>query len=186
MRLRGNNNAVSVGCSAAAFAAAGCAIAVWGILAEFEAAALKFVMIAYLFMAVPLFLASLSGGTSRPEHKSFRGTPPAYMEGRHVKRRLRLIASASAFLSFAVLTLTFCGQIWALSRFGYNPDRPWLLWLVFMTGPLAAAFLASTTFRFLSVKCGWLTPEEARSWRDRPKRGWPETWLEPGDKKDGV
>ena len=186
MRFRGSNNAASVGCTATAFVAAGCAIAVWAVLAKLEAPVIKLGIVAYLFMTVPLFLASLVGGTSRPKHKSFRATPPAYMAGKRVKRRLRLIASANSLIFVTTLTLTFVGQLWALSRFGHAPDRSVLVSLVFMMGPLAAAYLASTIFWTLSARCGWLTPEEARSRRDRPRRGWPEAWLEPGDKKDGV
>jgi hypothetical protein len=42
---------------------------------------------------------------------------------------------------------------------------------------VAASYLALIAFRALSVKLGWMTSLEARSFFFHG--GWPETWLEP-------
>lgn len=185
MRFRTSNNAATVGCTAAAFILTGCVIAGGGFLAGFETPVLKFVIAAYLFMTVPLFLASLLGGAGQSPHRSLRGTPPPYMQGKRVKRRLRVLSYVNALVVLATLTLTYFGQVWALSHFGYHADRRGLVFLVFTFGPLVAAYLASTVFWSLSVRCGWMTPEEARSRRDRLRRGPPKGWLEPDDEKTG-
>ena len=61
MRLRSKNNAVSGVFAVALFIFVGCAIALSGIMSDVDASVLKFGLIAYLFMAVPIFLASFSG-----------------------------------------------------------------------------------------------------------------------------
>ena len=168
MRFRANNNAASAGCSIVAFLVGGCGVAAVGVLAGFEAYVLKAGVIAYLFMAVPLFLASLFAGLTGPGHKSSRGTPPASMEGKRVKRRLLRLWRIASLSSMGALLLTFFGELWALHRFGYRPDRAGLVLLVVVVGPLAACGMTWAAFKFLFVKFGWLTPEEARSWRDIP------------------
>lgn len=182
MRLRGNNNAASVACAVVAFVLVGCAIAVGGILADFEAAVLKFGIVAYLFLAGPLFFALLSGGMTSSNQKSFRLTPPAYMEGKRVRPRLLLFGYARSLSGLAVLVLAYFGQIWAMCRFGVQPASPPWQVVVFMTIPWAAAYVTWIAFTSFSVKLGWLTPEEARTIHFRR---WPESWLEPADEQDG-
>ena len=103
MRLRDSNNAVSVAFALIAIGLIGCVVAAIGVVADFEASVLKFGLIAYLCLVVPLFLASFSGGTTWSQHKSFRATPLEYMTGKRVKPRLWWFASVSSLVTIAAM-----------------------------------------------------------------------------------
>ena len=116
MRLRGKNNSATVAFAAVAFVLMGCVVAVCGAVAGFDASDLKFGITAYLCLAGLFFLASLSGvGLSK--HKSFRVAPPAYLEGKRVKRRLWWLANVGSTVAMAALIVAMVGVVLAIARF---------------------------------------------------------------------
>jgi hypothetical protein len=182
MRLRDEQNAGSTAFSVVVFALGRCAIVLGGWLGGVEPAVFGFGLLAYVFISGPLLVVSLCDLTPRTRHRSFRPTPPEYMAGRRVKRRLRLVAYAGYIVALAAVALAIVGHLWVRYRFELWPtDGLWEPVISFGI-PLAAFCLTLIAFRWLSVKFGWMTPEESRSF-PFPRHRWPESWLEPLDRE---
>ena len=181
MSHRAGTNSVSITASLVVFVLVGCLVAAGALWAGFEAAVVKFGLIAYLCIAGPLFLAAvLSAWMPSAKHRSFRPTPPPYMEGRRVKRRLLAISWASCILALAAALLTAVFVLSAIARMGAaNRLVPFGRLLLCAAGGIAA-YLTLFVLRPLFVSLGWMTPEEAKPFMQL-RGGWPESWLEPVD-----
>ena len=118
----------------------------------------------------------------RPQHRSFRLTPPAYMEGRRVKPRLKWLVYGGSCLSVAVMLLAYAAAVY----FVFPLDGPAFGRIGGMVGPIAVLlialvsyFLTMIGFRWLAVRLGWMTPNESKGFFLTEHSRWPEAWLEP-------
>ncbi len=173
----------------------GCAIAVGGALAGFEAYVLKFALVVYVLLVGPLFAAAaFRKRTSPPRHRSFWPSSPFYMEGRRVKRRLRWITYPTYLIALAVALLTAGVVLFATPRMHQVPGGALgrllsVLWEVLSTlgSVLVAYCLMLLLLKILFVRLGWMTREEAKPFPwDMPMDGWPESWLEPIDEQEST
>ena len=183
MRLRDKNNAASVTSVIVTFVLVGCLIAVYGVVAEFETDVQKFGLVAYVFIAGPLFLAALIGPmTTTAKHKSFRSTLPSYLDGKRVKPRVQRVVRLFSF----ALGLLFLGSIalvlavTAFVDFGKRNDpRAAVFRVLFFYGtPVALYVAARILLTRLFARLGWLTPTEAHDLAWMGKR-YPPSFLEP-------
>jgi len=183
MRLRRNDNAVSAACAIVAFLLMGCALAVFWLVAGFEVSVLKFVLIAYVCLAAPfLLLTPFAGLTGEVKHRSFRATPPAYMEGKRVKRRLFWLHTTCGMIAVIAAFGAWVCYAWAVvySTWFWAPD-PWLI-VMFFGIPMLAFYAALFVSAVAAVWLGWATRREACELL-RLGRRWPTSWLEPRDEE---
>jgi hypothetical protein len=150
-------------------------IAVCSVLAGMDATLIKTGLIMYAFMAGPIFLASAIGSSGDlGRHRSFRGTPPSYMEGKRVKPRLRLIRQGVG----AVALLAAFGAVAASIALGCSQRVPdGLLAVLFCGIPVAAYILTVLVSQWGFVRLGWMTAEEASAFFPGSGR-LPDSWLE--------
>jgi hypothetical protein len=139
VRLRNDKNGVSITTTLVAFLLVGCVVAAFALWAGCEAAVVKFGLIAYGCIAGPLFLAAaLSAKVPSAKHKSFRATPPLYMEGRRVRRRLLAIAWASSILALAAGLLAAVVVLTLMLRIGARHFVPFGRLVLAVSGAIAA------------------------------------------------
>ncbi len=172
---RRGTNAVSLALSALLFLVMGGVIVVCSMLAGMEAALVKTGLILYAFIAGPIFLASaLSSSMEPPKHRSFRATPPAHMEGKRVKPRLQLIKQGVG----AIALLAAFGAVVASIALGCSRRVPdGLLAMLFCGIPVAAYVLIMLMSKWVFVRLGWMTEEEASAFFPGSGR-LPDSWLE--------
>lgn len=178
MRERRGTNAVSVTVLALLFLMVGVVIAVCTVLAGWEAPAVKTALLLYAFIVGPLFLAgAVSSSRKSLRHRSFRGTPPAHLEGRRIKPRLRLMSCGAGVVGLLAAFAAFVGII-ALTGADYLPDG--LATILFCFMPFVAYCLTILVSKWALVRLGWMTREEASGILSGSRR-LPESWLEPVD-----
>lgn len=187
---RRGQDAVSARALAVAFVLLGPAIAIAALLAEVEPYVLAFVLIAYVCIAGPIFLAAAStSGSALGKHRSFRITPPSHMEGKRVKRRLLwsaylgYVAGGLVALAVMVLTVLRIGHL-KPAEAGVPGDRLWESLLI-MGLPLGAYCVALLAAKAVFVRLGWMTRQEAQPFPFRMQtHRWPDSWLEPLDETE--
>jgi hypothetical protein len=187
MRLRNDRNAVSITTALVAFLLVGCMIAAYALWAGCEAVEVKGGLIVYACIAGPLFLAA-AHSTFGPsaKHRSFRTTPPAYMEGRRVKRRLGVIYWASIILALGAGSLAAVSVFLLLQGMGGGGPFGLLAEALILLGFVTAVYLVLFFSKALFVRLDWMTPEEAKSFPLRKGEWWPESWLEPVDEGEAT
>jgi hypothetical protein len=176
MQSSRRQSAVSLTASAVAFGLLGCAVVVCSLLAGVEPSVLGFGLVAFAFIAGPLFFAAaISRSTSPTGHRSFRLSPLPRVGGQRIKRRLLWIAYSSYLLGITVTFLALLAVI-------YTIPRRWQLagYGVILVYPLTLHLLKT-----LYLRLGWMTEEEARPFPfDMRTDSWPASWLEPVGRTD--
>jgi hypothetical protein len=112
-------------------------------------------------------------------HMSFRLTPPPYMSGKRVKKRLRILAyiSAVCMVTTCVLVLAALVEFVMTPAGAFLRNSAWLCILLGLGLPHITVRLICILLRLLYRKYGLMTREEAQ---DFPFCGrWPDSWLEP-------
>ena len=177
MRERRGVKAVSTGLSALLFSIMGGVIAVCSVLAGLEPAMVRTGLVIYAFIAGPIFLVGAISRFFEPsKHRSFRATL-SYMEGKRVKPRLQLISCITGVLALSTALGAFIGTI-ALGCTQRAPGG--LLTILLFGSPLAAYFLTVFVSKWVFVRLGWMTVEEASGFLSGSRRP-PDSWLESVD-----
>ncbi len=115
------------------------------------------------------------------EHRSFRLTPPYYMRGRRVKRRLFWFYFGVGMLTLLALVVPFVIGFFVCVHFPFLTGR-WIgeALAVFVCPLLSFVGLLWCSYRLpnLLSRMGILTDEEARGFPRGNRSRWPESWLE--------